>query len=408
MKRAHVAAWLILCLVFSLLLASCAGMARDDLASTRAVMRVLYKDNLEDGRVPPPPPGWQAGMQMPVELMYPYERKDAIACPSPLDSWGQHAHRWNTEKRAVMYVTRVGWLTPEDVFAGQFQGEYDRKHFEPVAGSQQFGEDVRGGRRFVTEAWRFRALEREWDGGLYLLPSSDGTGTFVFGFCAGRPTADNTARAAFLEFVDAFEETPRGNLDAIVGRAVELQSAIHEWARRLPPAEVPARLRSSRERAIADISAAPGADNSVRAFNVMAILEAFNDRGVEFGPGYIARNVARNLEKANSLAPEFTRDDLLGRAYLDLGEYDKAIASLERHVQSKRLGPFSQSWFHLGEAWRAKGEPERAAAAYGKAREMIRKERPLVSPQIPAGQATLRRLEDLEKRIEERLSETTR
>lgn len=408
MKRAHVAAWLILCLVFSLLLASCAGMARDDLASTRAVMRVLYKDNLEDGRVPPPPPGWQAGMQMPVELMYPYERKDAIACPSPLDSWGQHAHRWSTEKRAVMYVTRVGWLTPEDVFAGQFQGEYDRKHFEPVAGSQQFGEDVRGGRRFVTEAWRFRALEREWDGVLYLLPSSDGTGTFVFGFCAGRPTADNTARAAFLEFVDAFEETPRGDLDAIVGRAVELQSAIHAWARRLPPAEVPARLRSSRERAIADISAAPGADNSVRAFNVMAILEAFNDRGVECGPGYSARNVARNLETANALAPEFTRDDLLGRAYLDLGEYDKAIASLERHVRSKRLGPFSQSWFHLGEAWRAKGEPERAAAAYGKARETIRKERPLVSPQIPAGQATLRRLEDLEKRIEERLSETTR
>lgn len=408
MKRAHLATWMVQCLVFSLLIASCAGMVREDLAVTRAVMRVLNKDNLKDGRVPPPPPGWQAGMPMPVELMYSYERKDALACPAPLDSWGQHAHRWSAEKRAVMYVTRIDWLTPEDVLARQFRGEYERKHFEPVAGSQQFGEDLRRGKRFVTEAWRFRALEREWNGLLYLLPSTEGTGTFVFGFCVEHPTADDTARSAFLEFVDAFEEVPRRDLDAAVGRAIELNSAIHEWTRRQSPVEVATRLRPSRKRAIADISSAPGADNSVHAFNVIANLETYNDQGVEFGPGYPARNVMRNLEKARLIDPKFTRYDLLGRAYLDLGEYDRAIESLERHVQSQQTGLLSLSWFDLGEAWRAKGEPVKAAAAYGRSRETLQKERPLISTGSPAGQATLRRLDDLEKRIEERLSETKR
>jgi tetratricopeptide (TPR) repeat protein len=309
-----------------------------------------------------------------------------------------------------MYVTRVGWLTPDDVLAGQFRGEYDRKHFEVVAGSQQFGEDVRRDGHFVTEAWRFRALEREWDGLLYLLPSPDGTGTFIFGFCVEHPAADNSARSAFLEFVDAFEVVPRVDLDAALGRATELRSAIHEWTRRLPPAEVQARLRPSRKRAIADISAAPGADNSAIAFSVIAHLEAFNDQGVELGPGYAARNVVRNLEKAMSLDPKIINNGLLGSAYLNLGEYDRAITLLERHVQSQQIafGLISQSWFNLGEAWRAKGEPGKAAGAYEKAHELLREERPLFIPESSAGQANLRRLADLEKRIDERLSETKR
>lgn len=389
-----------------ILFASCGKQElRPDQAFSRAIWTAINQDTIKDGRIPPPAAGWQTGLPPPEVLISPGERKGALACPSPLGYWpAQHASRWSTEKRTVMYVTYSGWLSPEDILKGQFRSDSWRGYYKLESGSQQFGEDVRKGRRHITESWRFQALDREWDGVLYLLQSSDNTGTFALGYCAERPMASGTARSAFLEMLDTFDEVPRGGLEVSIEKGNELGIAINEWKRILSPAEVTSRLRHSRERAIAAIRAAPGADNSAESFKAIGMLEVFNEDGVRFGHGYSARDVVRDLEKAKALDPGKLYGYILGQAYFDLGEYDRAIETLEQSLrETSKVLPDEKGWFILGEAYRAKGETAKAIGAYDKAREAIQDSR-----KRTPGEEGRRKLSELEKTIDERLLELKR
>lgn len=382
---------------------------RPDQAVSRAVWSAISaEDSFTGGRVAPPPPGWTRGIPPPPELMTAEERKDAPYCVGPPWHWPvQRFSRYSLEKRAVIFGVRMEWLSPEDLLlaisAEDTKGQ--RAGYEVIPGSRRNGEDVRRERRFRTTAWRFRVIGREWEQSEHLYPSPDGTGTFLFAFCVDRSADVEAVRSAFFAMLDSFEPVKREALEPAIERARDLGSAIAEWRSMLDPSDVPSRLRPAREKAIAAIRSAPGSDNSSRASAAIGWLLSYNDQGVLLGEGYSAADVVRNMDRALKLSPDgkIPHDDCFGRALLDVGEDDRSVAILEGRV--KRMNKDERSWFNLGEAYRAKGEKEKAVAAYGMARKAVEESRRMT---VPGSTDRLRYLAELEKSIDQRIAEMSR
>jgi tetratricopeptide (TPR) repeat protein len=336
------------------------------------------------------------------------EQKDALYCVGPPWHWPvQRFSRYSIGKRGVIFGVRMEWLPPEDLLlaisAEDTKGQ--RAGYEVTPGSRRSGEDVRRERRFRTTTWRFRAIGREWEQAEYLYPSPDGTGTFLFAFCVDRSTDVEAVRSAFFEMLDSFEPATRKGLDPAIERGRDLESAITDWRSILDPSDVPSRLRPAREKAIAAIRSAPGSDNSFRASAAIGRLLSYNDQGVLLGSGYSAADVVLNMDRASKLSPDgrIPYDDCFGRALLDVGENDRAVAILE--VRLKRMNKDERSWFNLGEAYRAKGEKEKAIAAYGEARKAVEESRRMTAP---GSTERLRYLGELDKSINERVAEMSR
>jgi predicted Zn-dependent protease len=111
------------------------------------------------------------------------------------------------------------------------------------------------------------------------------------------------------------------------------------------------------------------------------------------------------MDRALKLSPDgkIPHDDCFGRALLDVGEDDRSVAILEGRV--KRMNKDERSWFNLGEAYRAKGEKEKAVAAYGMARKAVEESRRMT---VPGSTDRLRYLAELEKSIDQRIAEMSR